>query len=397
MLGLWSVRAALVLALVTAGSVEVSGAAPGGVLATLSSLVFPALFATAGFSAARPSTGATWREALVRRLRLGLPPYVFIIVVSVAILGPLATNLAFADYATTLDTYAYLLNLVGVPRYELPGVFEFNNAANVVNAIVWLAPCYLFVIAIAALRSNRRDVRAAPAALAAALALASLLVEALDLLNQGDRSLAVLILRGDGTAALLGGLLGAAAYQLRNWVPADRRLAIGAAVLVAAGARLGGNVGQFAPLLRVGVTVPITYLVVYLVLRPLPFAAIGRALAPFLPGLLLFSYPLQQVAIQYGPRPQGPLLNLALAGTATLLIAGAFWRAIGSRIVARPLAPKTIQASPARSVRRLWRTVRRLAPQAAVGYVGAAAAVAAVFLALLWMVYVASQPDIGEM
>lgn len=396
LLGLWSVRATLVFLLVGIGSMEVSGAADSGPLATWSTLGFTALFATIGFSAARPSTAATWRASMIRRLRFGLPPFLLVVLLCVAVLGPLVTSLALRDYLTDPDSWAYLLNLVGVPHYRLPGVFDFNNVAEV-NAITWAAPFYLVVIAIASLRSPRRLVRAVPATLAAALALGSLLAEALDLLPGGSRDLAVVALRGYGAAALLGGLLGAAAYQAGRWVPIDGRLAVLAAAVVAVAAMKGDAAGQAAPLLRVGAAVPMTYLVIYLSLRPLPYAPIARALAPFLPGLLLFSYPLQQLAIQLGPRPQGAGVNLLLGGSAALLLAWLYWWAVGRRIVGRPLAPKTTGVSPGRSVRRSVRSIRQVRPQAAFGYLAATVLIAASFLGLLWMVYVAMQPDPGGM
>lgn len=395
LLGLWPVRAVLALLLVMSQSFDVSGAAPGGLPAALATLSVTGLFALGGFSAARPSTGATWREAMMRRLRLALPPFAFIVLASVVLLGPLITNRGLENYAADPATYAYLLNLVGVPRYDLPGVFEFNDVADVVNAMVWMAPLYLIVIAVAALRSPRRWVRAVPGGLAAALALGSLLTEALDLLPGSSRDLTVTALRGDGAAALLGGLLGAAAFQARARVPADWRLAIASAILIGTYIAMGGGLGQAASLVRVGVTVPFAYLAIFLALRPLPYAPIGRALAPYLPGLVLFSFPLQQLAIQLGPRPQSPLVNVALAGSAALALSALFWHLIGRRIVRRPIAPHTIQAAPARQVRRWLWTVRRAEKQAIVGYLLACLLIMVTFLALLWMVYLAMQPDSG--
>lgn len=394
--GLWPVRATLILLLIVMGSLTVSGAALAGPLATVPQIGIAALFATIGFSAARPSAGATWRETMWDRLRVALPPYTLVVVAGVFVLGPLVTDRGLRSYGTDPDTYGYLLNLLGVPQYSLPGVFEFNNATDIVNAVVWIAPFYLLVLAVAALRPTRRWNRWVAGALAVALMLGTLVGDATDQLRGGSRDLTVMALQGDGASALIGGLLGAAAFHARAWLPVDWRVAGGSGLLIAVALRLGGGDDQVALLVRVGVAVPSAYLAVFLLLRPLPLTAVGQALAPYLPALLLFSFPVQQVVAQYGPKVQPSWLNLVLALPVVLLFATMWWRLIGRRLARRPEGVHRPQPSAARSVGRSLQTILRTPKETAIGYVAAGVFLLSVFLVMLWMLYIAMQPAPGD-
>lgn len=67
------------------------------------------------------------------------PTLIFIVLLTVFVLGPLLTSLSKGVYFSSGQTYSYLLTLTlyGV-RYALPGVFADNPFPNAVNGSLWI-------------------------------------------------------------------------------------------------------------------------------------------------------------------------------------------------------------------------------------------------------------------
>lgn len=91
-----------------------------------------------------------------RMLRI-LPGYLTCLVLSAFVLGLLVTQLPAKDYLTHSDTLSYVLNNAGLTNlaWYLPGVFESNPHARVVNGSLWTLPAevrmYLLVAAFGAI------------------------------------------------------------------------------------------------------------------------------------------------------------------------------------------------------------------------------------------------------
>ena len=108
----------------------------------------PAFFALSGFlvtgSAVR--TGAVRPFIALRAIRI-VPALFVEITLSALVLGPLLTSWALRDYFSDIRFWEYFGNVVGRIRFELPGVFEGNPVAGVVNQNLWtLKPefyCYI--------------------------------------------------------------------------------------------------------------------------------------------------------------------------------------------------------------------------------------------------------------
>ena len=64
------------------------------------------------------------------------PAFAAVILLSAFLLGPLVTNLSAGAYFSSPETWSYLLYLVMVPRYSLPGVFT-SNPVSLVNGSLW--------------------------------------------------------------------------------------------------------------------------------------------------------------------------------------------------------------------------------------------------------------------
>lgn len=111
--------------------------------------ILPVFFALSGFlvsgSAMRLSLG---KFALSRILRI-IPALVVDTLVTILLIAPFFTNLAFSDYISNGETLKYLLNILGKIQFTLPGVFEENPYQRIVNGSLWtIGPellCYIFM------------------------------------------------------------------------------------------------------------------------------------------------------------------------------------------------------------------------------------------------------------
>jgi peptidoglycan/LPS O-acetylase OafA/YrhL len=95
--------------------------------------------------------------ALKRALRI-LPGLAVVILLTVFVLGPVATRLSVPDYFSRPETAEYLSGMLLVPQYELPGVFT-SHATSAVNGSLWTLGlevlCYAAVAVIGLLLRDR--------------------------------------------------------------------------------------------------------------------------------------------------------------------------------------------------------------------------------------------------
>ena len=74
-----------------------------------------------------------WKARMIRIY----PAFIFVVFLSVFLMGPLISKYTLKEYFSFSETYLYMLYLVFVPRYNLPGVFEENFLAKIVNGSLW--------------------------------------------------------------------------------------------------------------------------------------------------------------------------------------------------------------------------------------------------------------------
>lgn len=392
----------LVGVLVAVQSAEIGGSFPllaAPAVWALAPLCIAALAASLGFAAAQSRAGTSWRTFLSERARTAAPVYASAILLAVVAIGPLVTSEGWRAYLADPLSYRYLLNLLGWPHYTLPGVFEFNELPDVVNGAVWVAPFYVAVLAAACCAPDRRLWRFVPAALAGGLALAAVAVEALDVLSAGPRDLSAVALRGDGLSALLGGLVGVAAFHARTRVRLGGRIAAAAAAVLGGMALVGNASWAETAVFRVAVAIPAGYGVLYLSLRRASRSMAAQRIEPWLAGLFLFSFPLQQLVVERAPGRRDPLVDAAIGAGIALGLAALFWWGVGRRLLtARQRSALTVEPgesrSPARAARPTLREVRR-----GLGGLLVPLLVGAVLLALclgvMAMLYIAFLPDSG--
>ncbi len=331
--GVAATRVALVVAIVGFQSIQVSenyvriASTPAWIFAVI---LYPALFAISGFLLARSADHRQIGDFLQRRVRRMLPALVLIVLLSALVLGPLATTKPFRAYATDPDFGLYFLNILAWPRFSLPAVFQFNNAGTVVNLPLWLSPFVVAMVAIAALarRFGTGILFAALVLLIVAVAVAALLVPD----PAGFANLQRKLLDGSGAAVVLAFLLGALAYRLRHRLPMRAGIAYLCLAALIGAALLGNTAWVGIPAANLLLAVPVAYVALFVIFQDLPLPGQALRMERYLVGLLLFSFPVQQLWIAFGPRQQSFLLNFLLALPSTMILVLLAWHGLQRRL-----------------------------------------------------------------
>jgi peptidoglycan/LPS O-acetylase OafA/YrhL len=213
-----------------------------------------------------------WRRFLVARSLRIFPGLLGVLMVSVFVLGPLATSLPLNQYFGTYETWRYLGNiwLVGIV-HELPGVFLNNPFKAIVNGSIWTLPyeffCYLGVMALGLVRCI--SVSVVGVLLAISLALVS-------------------PIRDDGGLAFHAMFLAGMALRILRVPHSWLLVAVCVGILI---------VGTQFHVLRLVFNVFGTYLVLFVATHPrirLPRAA---RYGDFSYGIYLYAYPFQQFIV----------------------------------------------------------------------------------------------------
>lgn len=81
----------------------------------------------------------------IRRIFRIIPGLIFLVLVTVFLIGPILSSLGVREYFSAPETYVYLKNCFLYPIYSLPGLFEFNLYPNAVNGSLWTLPVEFFM------------------------------------------------------------------------------------------------------------------------------------------------------------------------------------------------------------------------------------------------------------
>jgi hypothetical protein len=235
-------------------------------------------------------------NSVMAHVRLGVsrfvPPFVVAVAIPALVMGPLASSTPLRLYFRDRAFWGYWLNLVGVPRFTLPGVFQNSIVPQTINANLWAIPFFVG-LCLLALGAACRPRLLRPLSLL--LGVAVLLIEFL----ASSRGLRIFetagLVRGEGVGlpatALLAGLLttGLAGTRLAGFCAR-----IPWVLVLLYGASLG------ALLPRGELETPIATLAIAiggaLIVLPDRRASPSLRLAtPLLPIFFLLSYPLQQL------------------------------------------------------------------------------------------------------
>ena len=217
--GLGQTRALLVIAWVAFQSIRVTDGNGGAVFSPLWIVpyaVVPALFAVLGFCLAQAAAGQSARAFAFDRVRRAGPVLLAAVLAAALLIGPAITTSGLRAYLTDPAFALYFLNLVGWPRFDLPGVFEFNDYSEVVNEALWLTPCFA-IVAIVALGAMRSRAPRWFALLGAGITLAGYAAaETAGLMPLPGGSVIRNSFVGSGLAAILAGQCGTLCYAWRS-------------------------------------------------------------------------------------------------------------------------------------------------------------------------------------
>ncbi len=283
---------------------------------TLAVAVFFAIsgYLIAGSWAASPHPG---RFLWHRFLRI-FPGLIAVVIVTVGVIGPLATTNLHA-YLASPKTYDYLQNITTLAVYELPGVFTSDtHATRAVNGSLWTLgvefACYLAVLGVGMLAKKHRGVVYLVLALLA-VAVTSLLPFVPALTSLRDAAPVVVYF-------FIGSLIRTSAPALMlSW-----RVALPVAVVWFATTLFWSQAALVASWLAL----------------PLCVLALGRASTPVLRrasrfgdlsyGTYLWAFVLQQSALDlFGRLPIG--VNLAIVLPATIAVAFGSWYLVEARFL----------------------------------------------------------------
>jgi peptidoglycan/LPS O-acetylase OafA/YrhL len=100
-------------------------------------LMVPMFFTLSGFLVTASALRLAPRDYLLNRAARILPALFAVTLFAMLVVGPLTTRLPLTDYFAGADFLKYARNLVGIPYYLLPGVFENNVFPGAVNGSLW--------------------------------------------------------------------------------------------------------------------------------------------------------------------------------------------------------------------------------------------------------------------
>jgi peptidoglycan/LPS O-acetylase OafA/YrhL len=282
----------------------------------------PAFFALSGFlvlgSALR--LRATGTFLAYRALRI-FPALVIEVFLSALLLGPLLTTVSLYEYLTDPEFTQYFGNMLGWVTFALPGMFENNPVAGIVNVNLWTLPsefhCYLItaVLLVTRIIYNKW--------LFALIFLASTVGIAVDDFLPGIEMPAV---SQPPHMVEYYFLTGALFFHFRQAIPTNFVLFAIAAVL-AYGTLLFNPLVYLAP-------VPLTYCTVFFGLTRLPRTKLVSS-GDYSYGIYLYGFPIAQTYISLFPGLKGQFLLVAVLGLSTTFIfAAGSWHLMEKHAVA---------------------------------------------------------------
>lgn len=278
----------------------------------LGSVIVPSFFVLSGYLVASSlSRAPTFVNFIGSRLLRIVPALIAVVAVTALLLGPLLTRLSLRDYAVHPGVPLYLSNVVGQLQFHLPGVFEDNPRAGVVNGSLWTIPleftCYALLGALALLARRHMTI----------------LLIALSLLLAAPTTpfLGLLLAWLPAKTLVLAFVCGALMLRLGSSIPMHP--VAGALGLVFAVLLMPHAATLAMPLLAYGM--------IWLSLRQLP---LWKMRADYSYGFYLTAYPLQQIFIAVAP--QAPWWgNLLFAVPMALIAAGLLWHGVEYPILSR--------------------------------------------------------------
>jgi peptidoglycan/LPS O-acetylase OafA/YrhL len=278
-------------------------------------MLVPAFFALSGFLVAgsMERVGRVGPFLALRVLRI-VPALAVEVCLSALILGPLTTSVTLPYYFTDPLFAKYFTNVLGIIRYQLPGVFRDNPLPGVVNGQLWTVPaelrCYaaLALLMLGGIATRRWLMLGAFVGLATAECLTALLP--LHHYTPGVMNAQEML--------ILCFLCGSVFFLWRDMIPWHPALFL-AAVAVYFG------VGAYVPALTfLAGAVAVCYAVVFAGTCRIPRIPVLMR-GDYSYGLYLYAFPIQQAVAWALPGARQWYVSLLVAGPAALCCAMLSW------------------------------------------------------------------------
>lgn len=295
----------------------------------------PMFFALSGFLVAGSAQRLALAPFVLNRASRILPALAVEICLSALVLGPLVTEVGWADYFSDQKFFRYFFNIAGWIQYELPGVFLSNPMKGIVNQSLWTVPHEMFCYVIMSFLILSGLLKRSYLVLGGT-ALLFLMGAALQATSPHDgRVLSFLtyafVTRGAArlVPAFLAGLL---LYQFRTRVVWDWRLAlagVGAWIAIEA----IGDVSWANFVWFQAITIPLlAYLTVFAGLLRAPKLPLMKN-GDYSYGIYLYGFPIQQTLIWLFPGIRNAGLHFALSLALTSGFAACSWHFIEEPIL----------------------------------------------------------------
>lgn len=271
-------------------------AANAGALWAASMGILPMFFILSGFLVTGSALRLTLGKFVLSRVLRIVPALVVDTLVTVLLIGPIFTSQTLADYFASPVTHAYLLNMVGEIHYFLPGVFERNPLAGVVNGALWTIPpelgCYVFMAALI-LFGWVRDWR--KVAIIALLSIVAIVVVTMAPL--AFPPVVGKVAAYQGALLVPEFLIGSLLYLKRHLIPYSAWLFAGCvALVVISGFLLPETAFSTVPLASLFAVPVYAYLTVFLGATKMPELPLFRR-GDYSYGIYLYGFPIQQAIV----------------------------------------------------------------------------------------------------
>jgi peptidoglycan/LPS O-acetylase OafA/YrhL len=248
-----------------------------------------------------------------RLLRI-YPGLFFLLVVTVFLIGPLATSLTLRDYFLNGYTYKYfeVLFLIKPGEYTLPGLYESNIYKDIVNGSLWTIQYEILFYILTVILGISGNLKKQSVFI---LFLISLLFSYLPL-HKGEVFFELL------TFYLSGSLL----FLYRFSIPINKKLAFISLILFF----IGSNYFQLKHIfVFMG-----SYLVMFIIFYKKIHIPFSEKLGNYSYSLYLFGFPIQQTVTYFFGGEMNPLINFIISFPITLLMAFVSWNLVEKRFMA---------------------------------------------------------------
>lgn len=279
-------------------------------------MILPMFFALSGFlvsgSLERSRTIVGFLGLRVIRI---FPALAVESTIAMAIIGGFYTSYPLQEYIANSELWSYALNMFGIVRYYLPGVF-INNPTTQVNAQLWTLPyelyCYILmsVIYIFGLYRSKKLL------IFSCLAMQILVIIIIYFRTQIDEGTV------RGPVLVLAFLYGAYLYRARDQIPYNTLLFFFSAV-----AMIGF---LYLPIINAFSALPAAYVTIYLGLQN-PARSPMVSSGDYSYGIFLYGFPIQQAVSASLPDLRSWWANLFVSAPIITAVAYLSWHYIEKR------------------------------------------------------------------